>query len=168
MERLKKVIEWYKSLTKTKKFLLFMCIAILVAISGSKKPKASQVFPQLEGNWYSEISKNMGGMKATLRYDLNITKNGNVYEYTCEKTFIDEYSGNIPDVSNFEGSIGEIINTGDFQGKATWGVKLIGGEFGEDKGWFEIGTGEVKSQRDFVYISFPKGKRDAIKFERIY
>lgn len=168
MEALKKVFDWYKSLTKTKKFLLFMLIAILVAISGPKKPKASQLFPQLAGNWYSETSKNMGGMKATIRYDLNITKNGNVYKYTCEETFIDDYSGNIPQVSNYEGSIGEIFKTGDFQGKASWGVKLIGGKFGENNGWIEIGTREVNSKLDKIFISFPKGKRNQIFFERIY
>jgi hypothetical protein len=133
--------------------------------SGSAdKPKLEEVMPQAIGSWSHEKSRIMGGMKISQFYELSISKNEGEYIYNCKKTVIDEYSGNVPNVSNFKGKLGEIYKTGEFQGKSEFGIKLIGGQFGDKGAYIALGSAGVV--QNSLYISFPKGKGDQISFRR--
>ena len=144
---------------------LIVLFFLLIALgSGENPPKPLDVLPKTLGSWHFEKSKNMGGMNASINYELLISKEGIEYIYNCKMTFIDEYSGNVPQVEEFNGKLGEIFKTGEWEGKPEWGIKLIGGQFGDDNCF--IGLGVAGKIEEILYVTYPKGTGDQLKFER--
>lgn len=165
MNSLNKFKEWFKSLSTIKKIgLIAGSLILLIIIGNANKPKADEILPKTLGNWTYEKSKVMGGMKISIYYELTVNKEGNEYLYSCKETVIDEYSGGVPNSNNYSGKLGEIYKTGEYNGKPEYGIKLLGGKFG-DKNCY-IALGSASDIKEYMYISFPEGKGDQLHFKK--
>jgi hypothetical protein len=154
---------------KTRWIVTAICSLILIGQLGggsSSGPKAEEVLPNLLGSWTYRKEKVMGGMIIKSKYELKIIKEGEKYLYDCTSTTIDEYNGSIPHISNFNGSLGEVFKSGEFQGNSEFGIKLIGGEFGDDKCFIALGSSETQPIKNNMYINYPKGRGDQKSFKR--
>jgi len=165
MKNFNKLKEWFKSLSTIKKIVLIAgSLILLIIIGNANKPKADEILPKTIGNWTYEKSKVMGGLKISAHYELTVNKEGNEYLYSCKKTVIDEYSGGVPRTNNYSGKLGEIYKTGEYNSKPEWGIKLLGGEFGDKNCYIALGS-ECEIKR-YMYINFPKGKGDQLHFKK--
>ena len=152
---------------KTRWIVTAICGLILMGQLGggsSNGPNPEEVLPNLVGSWTYQKAKVMGGMIINSKYELNIIKEGDKYLYDCTKTIIDEYSGGIPQISNFSGSLGEIFKSGEFQGNSEFGIKLIEGDFGDDKCFIALGSSETQPIKNYLYVNSPKA--DQMQFKR--
>jgi hypothetical protein len=165
MNTLNKIKEWFKSLSTTKKIgVIAGSLILLIIIGKANKPNAEEILPKTLGSWSYEKSRIMGGMKISIFYELSISKEGNEYLYNCKETVIDEYNGNVPNSKNYNGKLGEIYQTGEWQGKPEYGIKLNGGYFGEKNCFIALGSSvDIK---EILYINFPKGKGDQLIFKK--
>ncbi|MDB2463663.1 hypothetical protein N9W69_02470 [Flavobacteriaceae bacterium] len=112
------------------------------------------------GDWYHEISRNMGGYYISSRTKLTIIRiEAGVYEYKLATTLTDEMYGGYPKTEYSSGKFEEYIRD------SKW--VFSGGDFGNRGGYIEVPTDQWDDYNPSkLTIHFESGRGNSMTFTR--
>ena len=112
------------------------------------------------GNWYHEISRNMGGFQISANTKLSINRNGpGDYDYTLSTTVVDQMYGGQPKTEYSTGKLDGVIEDGKW--------KFITGDFGNRGGYIVVPSDEWENNSPTeITIQFASGRGNSMTFKR--
>lgn len=112
------------------------------------------------GNWYHEISRNMGGFQISMNTKLSIIRNGpGDYDYTLSTTVVDQMYGGQPKTEYSTGKLDEVIEDGKW--------KFITGDFGNRGGYIVVPSDKWENNSPTeITIQFASGRGNSMTFKR--
>ncbi len=142
---------------KKKYFFGYICIALFLlsscnnAVNGTKKTV---------GNWYHEVSNNMGGFQISANTKLSIKRNGiGDYDYNINTTIIDQMYGGQPKTEYSNGKLDKVIENGKW--------KFLTGDYGNRGGYILVPSDEWENDSPTkIEIQFENGRGNSMTFRR--
>ena len=112
------------------------------------------------GDWYQEISRNMGGSQISAKTKLTIIRNGpGNYVYRLETTIVDEMYGGQPKTNYSSGSFEKDINDNKW--------RFNGGDFGNRGGYIVVPSDKWDDYKPSeITIQFGSGRGNSMTFNR--
>ena len=112
------------------------------------------------GDWYHEISRNMGGYEISQKTILTIIRNGpGDYEYQLKKRVRDAMYGGQPKNEYSSGKFEEIIK------ENKW--RFSGGDYGNRGGYIEVPSDNWDDyEPSEITVRFGRNRGNSMKFER--
>ena len=112
------------------------------------------------GDWFQEISRNMGGYQISAQTKLTIIRNGpGDYEYRLETTTIDAMYGGQPKTEYSSGSFEKDIRDNKWRFK--------GGDFGNRGGYIIVPSDKWDNYKPTeITIQFDSGRGNSMTFNR--
>lgn len=112
------------------------------------------------GDWYHEVSRNMGGFQISSNTKLSIHRNGpGDYDYTLSTTIVDQMYGGQPKTENSTGKLDGVIQDGKW--------KFITGDFGNRGAYFVVPSDKWENDNPTeITIQFASGSGNPMTFKR--
>jgi hypothetical protein len=141
-------------MNKTMSIFGAIIFASLILTSCSRTIKTSNTV----GDWYHEVSKNMGGYNITSKTKLTVIRiEAGVYEYKIATTVIDEKYGGDPKTQYSSGKFEENIKDNKWL--------FSGGDFGERGGYISIPSDEWDDYKPkSLTVNFANGRGNSMTF----
>lgn len=131
--------------------ILFMLTSCNNGVNGTKKTV---------GNWYHEISNNMGGFEISANTKLSIKRNGpGDYDYSIATTITDQMYGGQPKTEISNGKLDEVVENGKW--------KFLTGDYGNRGGYIVVPSDEWENNSpNEIEIEFESGRGNSMTFQR--
>ena len=112
------------------------------------------------GDWYYEISRNMGGYQISLKTKLTIIRNGpGDYEYQLKETVTDAMYGGQPKNEYSSGKLEEYIKDNKW--------RFSGGKFGNRGGYIKVPSDKWDDYKPYeISVHFASGRGNSMTFTR--
>lgn len=134
--------------------IAILCMNLLTSCSGTIKTSKTV------GNWYHEISRNMGGYQISSKTKLTIIRNGpGDYEYRLEKTVVDAMYGGQPNTEYSSGRFEKEIKGNKW--------RFSGGDYGNRGGYIAVPSDYWDDYKPSeITIPFNSGRGNQMTFKR--
>ena len=135
-------------------FALATIFTLLILTSCGRTIKTSNTV----GDWYHEVSKNMGGDNITSKTKLTIIRiDAGIYEYKIATTVIDQKYGGNPNTKYSSGKFEEYIKDNKWV--------FSGGNFGDRGGYISIPSDEWDDYKPrTLTVNFASGRGNSMTF----
>ena len=131
--------------------ILFLLNSCNNVVKGTKKTA---------GNWYHEISNNMGGVQISANTKLSIKRNGpGDYDYSIVTTITDQMYGGQPKTEFSNGKLDEVVEDGKW--------KFLTGDYRNRGGYIVVPSDEWENNSpNEIEIEFESGRGNSMTFQR--
>lgn len=140
--------------------ILGVLFTSFILTSCNSEPIANDVYcSKTVGDWYHEVSKNMGGYGISAESKLTIVRNGDTdFDYNVSTTTVDQMYGGHPKTEYYKGKLDDEVLDGKWKFKT--------GDYGERGGYIVIPEDSWQNNPKKLKIEFASGRGNSMVYKR--
>lgn len=128
--------------------------------NNKNKLKSTVPITKIEGDWYNEVSRNMGGFPITASTRLSIWSTDSSNLYSVSTTVVDQMYGGQPKTEYLTGRLDLVPEDGNW--------KFRTGDYGNRGGYIIIPSDKWENNRpNEITIEFTSGRGNPMTFKKI-